>query len=169
AAYDDVKRRITAFDNSQAWQNAVCGDNPNVFLPSPNPHPPCQGLATATPGAGYPTYPLLGSGFSAGFPALAYQGSLIPQSTLAGYLMPGPSGFITVDWDKFRQDSHYDQFHDSAPEAGSSNTGASGGLVREKSLGLYGEINGDTTIDDMKLRYNAGIRWVKTNQTIGGR
>ena len=49
-AYDDVTRRISAFDNSQAWQNAVCGDNPSVFLPGPNTQPPCQGLNTATPG-----------------------------------------------------------------------------------------------------------------------
>ena len=30
--YDDTTRRISAFDNSQAWQNAVCGDNPSVFV-----------------------------------------------------------------------------------------------------------------------------------------
>ncbi len=31
-AYDDVSRRIRAYDNAQAWQNAVCGDNPSVYL-----------------------------------------------------------------------------------------------------------------------------------------
>src|SRR5205823_381086 len=30
------------------------------------------------------------------------------------------------------------------------------------------EINGDTEISDMRLRYNAGVRWVRTDQTIGG-
>ncbi|WP_163606884.1 hypothetical protein, partial [Klebsiella pneumoniae] len=44
AAYDDTSRRISAFDNSQAWQNAVCGNRPSVFLPSPNTQPPCNGL-----------------------------------------------------------------------------------------------------------------------------
>ena len=48
-AYDDVQRTITAVDNSQAWQNAVCGDNPSVFVPGPNTQPPCQGLNTPAP------------------------------------------------------------------------------------------------------------------------
>ncbi|MEG8022770.1 hypothetical protein [Sphingomonas aerolata] len=43
-AFDDVSRRIRGFDNSQAWQNAVCGNNPNVFVASPNTQPPCAGL-----------------------------------------------------------------------------------------------------------------------------
>ena len=25
-------RRIRGFDNSQAWQNAVCGNNPSVYV-----------------------------------------------------------------------------------------------------------------------------------------
>ena len=170
AAYDDVSRSINAFDNSQAWQNAVCGDQPSVFLPSPNQQPPCQGLnvvGAAPPG--YPTYPAFGTGFTAGQTGpVRYLGSLIPQSALASYLQPGPDGFITVDWNKFAQDSHYAQFHDTAPLAGSSNTGASGGFVREKTIGLYAELNGDTDISDMRLRYNAGVRWVHTDQTIGG-
>src|ERR1700722_6798950 len=32
-AFDHIARTINASDNSQAWQNAVCGDNPNVYLP----------------------------------------------------------------------------------------------------------------------------------------
>jgi TonB-dependent receptor len=76
---------------------------------------------------------------------------------------------VTVDWDRFREDSNYDEFHDNAPETGSANTGASGGLIREKTLGIYGEVNGDVEIGDLRLRYNAGLRWVKTKQRIGGR
>ena len=163
AAYDDIQRRIRAFDNSQAWQNAVCGDNPSVFLPSPNTQPPCQGLTvTGAAPPGYPTYP----GYTGG--PVTYGGSLIPQSALASFLRPGPDGFVTVDWDRFRQAANYDQFHDNAPESGASNTGASGGFVREKTLGAYGEINGDTTLGGNRLRYNVGVRWVRTDQTIGG-
>jgi TonB-dependent receptor len=51
----------------------------------------------------------------------------------------------------------------------SSNTGANGGLVEEKTAGAYFEINGSTDARDLKLRYNAGLRWVQTDQTIGGR
>ncbi|HEY1605006.1 MAG TPA: TonB-dependent receptor [Allosphingosinicella sp.] len=170
AAYDDVMRRIFAYDNSQAWQNAVCGDNPSVFLPGPNTQPPCQGLdvAGAAP-PGYPTYPALGTGFTAGQTGpVTYAGSLIPQSQLANFLMPGPDGFITVDWNKFKSASDYDAFHNAEPLAGSSNTGASGGLVREKTLGAYAELNGDTPIGPNRLRWDVGVRWVRTLQTIGG-
>src|SRR5690606_23001194 len=125
-AYDDTSRRITAYDNSQFWQNAVCGSNPNVQLPGPNTQPPCQGLAltgnATTVNAGnssYPAYPGYGTGFTSGMTGpVTYGGSLIPQSALGNYLTPSPYGFITVDWDKFAADSHYDQFLASAPEAG---------------------------------------------------
>ncbi len=174
-AYDDVYRRIRAFDNSQAWQNAVCGDRPSQFLPGPNSQPPCNGdnfTATQVPGvpvaAGYPAYPGYGTGYSSGFPALTWGGSLVPQSQVANYLKPGPDGFITLDWDAFKAASNYDAFHNNAPEAGSSNTGASGGLVEEKTNGVYLEFVGASLVDDHKLRYNAGLRWVQTDQTIGG-
>lgn len=171
AAYDDVQRRITAIDNSQFWQNAVCGNNPSVQLPAPNTQPPCNGLVSAAPGAGYPTYPALGTGYTAGQPnTFTWGGSLIPNgAALQGYLLPGPLDFVTVDWKRFREDSQYQQFYDSAPEAGSSNTGASGGFVREKTLGVFGEVNGELELGDNRLDFNAGLRWVQTDQQIGGR
>jgi TonB-dependent receptor len=169
AAYDDIWRHIDAYDNSQAWQNAICGDNPSVFLPSPNSQPPCQGVSSATPGAGYPTYPGLGMGYSAGMTGpLTYAGSLIPQSALTNYLAPGPDGFITVDWNQLAAASEYSAFHADEPSAGSSNTGASGGYVRNSDTGLYVEFTGNTSIFDHGFRYNAGVRWVRTLQYIGG-
>lgn len=171
AAYDDVSRRISAFDNSQAWQNAVCGNNPNVFLPSPNTQPPCNGLsqAGAAP-AGYPTYPAYGTGYSSGQAGpVGYAGSLIPNAQVPSFLVAGPTGFVTVDWDKFKQASNYDAFHDAAPETGSANTGASGGYVREKTLGFYAEVNGDSDLAGGRIQYNAGLRYVRTKQSIGGR
>ncbi len=170
AAYDDVLRRITAFDNSQAWQNAVCGDNPSVFVPSPNTQPPCNGLnqVGAAP-AGYPTYPGLGSGFTTGIAGpVTYAGSLIPNSALGSYLAPGPAGFITVNWPAFANAGNYAQFHNSEPSATSSNTGANGGFVEEKTAGFYTELRGDTTWAGNRLRYTAGVRYVHTDQTIGG-
>lgn len=170
-AWDDVSRRIRAYDNSQAWQNAVCGNNPSVFLPSPNTQPPCAGLNQpgAAP-AGYPTYPGYGTGFTAGRTGgVTYAGSLIPNASFANYLKPGKFGFLTVDWDKFKTDSKYDQFHDATPEAGSSNTGASGGFIGEETLGAYGEVNGIRQIDGQDLRFNIGMRWVQTDQKVGGR
>ena len=172
AAYDDTSRSITAFDNSQAWQNAVCGDNPNIYVPGPNSQPACKGdnLTTAAAiAAGYPSYPGLGTGYTAGnTTALAYAGSLVPNSALSQYLSPGPFGYITVNWPAFANASKYQQFHDAAPLATSSNTGASGGFVEEKVQGAYIQVNGDHDIFGNRLRWNAGIRALTTDQTIGG-
>ena len=131
-AYDDVWRHISGYDNSQAWQNAVCGDNPNLFLPGPNTQPPCQGLSTATPGSGYPTYPALGQGYSTGMGPLVYQGSLIPQSAFAQYLSPGPAGFVTVNWNQFRAASDYNAFHANEPSSGGTNTEIGRASCRER-------------------------------------
>ncbi|HEX5048003.1 MAG TPA: TonB-dependent receptor [Gammaproteobacteria bacterium] len=179
AAYDDVMRQINAFDNSQAWQNAVCGNQPSIFVDPPNAQPPCNGLnvpVTVTAGgtnvpAGHPNYPALGTNFTAGRPnTFSYLGSLVPAGApVQSLLTPGPDGFITVDWKRFVGASQYDAFHSAAPETGASNTGANGGLVEEKVTGAYFEVNGDNDVADLRLRYNAGIRYVHTDQTIGGR
>jgi TonB-dependent receptor len=83
--------------------------------------------------------------------------------------LPSDFGFITVDWDRFKATSQYDQFQAAAPEAGSSNTGANGGFIGEKVWA--GFLEGDHTIewDNKRLRLNAGVRYVHTDQTIGGR
>ena len=167
-AYDDVWRHIEGADNSGNWQNAVCGDNPSLDLPSPNTQPPCQGLDTPTPGAGYPTYPALGQGGSAGMGPLLYQGSLIPKSELGKFLSPGPAGFITVNWDQFKAASDYSAFHASEPPSSGTNTGASGGYIRNSDTGVYLQFTGDTTILGHGFRYNAGVREVRTLQYIGG-
>jgi TonB-dependent receptor len=170
-AFDRIARNINAYDNSQAWQNAVCGDNPNVFLPTPNSQPPCAGLSVigAAP-AGYPTYPGLGTGYSAGIApgSLVYQGSLIPVANLTSYLKPGPNGYITVNWPAFMAASDYTAFHNAETFASSSNTGASGGYVDEDTTGVYAELNGSTDINGHQLRYIGGVRWVHTDQFIGG-
>lgn len=163
AAYDEVSRDIVPYDNSQAWQNAICGGNPNVILPSPNPQPSCTGLDTD-----FPEYPAYGTGFSAGFPPLVWQGSLIPQSALTNYLRPGP-GFITANWNDIARDSNYHEFSRTAPDAGSSNTGATWGSIDENTTGVYAELNGDMPIGEHRLRYNVGVRWVETDQTVGSR
>jgi len=168
--YDDTSRRISATDNSQAWQNAVCGDNPSAFLPSPNAQPPCEGLniVGAAP-AGYPTYPGYGTGFTAGATGpITYAGSLIPVSQIPNFLKAGPDGFVTVDWDKFKKATNYDAFHASAPTSGGSNTGASGGFIRERSPAAYIEVNGVQEVAGSDLRFNMGVRYVHTDQTIEG-
>jgi len=164
AAHDEVTRSIRPQDNTQAWQNAICGGNPSQIIPGPNSQPPCNGLNT-----GFPTYPAYGTGYTAGLPPLTWSGSLIPQSALAGYLRPGPEGFITADWNAVVRDSNYNLYHDSSPEAGSSNTSATWGTIDETVTGLFTELNGDAAIGDNRLRYNVGVRYVKTDQIVGSR
>jgi TonB-dependent receptor len=171
-AFDDTKRRITPFDNTNPWQNAICGNGPSVSLPAPNTQTtPCTGLNQpgTTPPAGFPTFPGYGTNFTAGGPPITYAGSLIPTSAVPGYLRPGSNGFITVDWDRFRQDTGYDALLAQAAETGSGSSGANGGLVQEKVTGTFAEANGVIDIGDNTLRLNGGLRYVRTEQIIGGR
>ena len=169
--YDDVSRTIRGYDNTTPWQNATCGNNPSINLTSPNSTPPCQGLNQpgAAP-AGYPTYPGYGTGATAGQTGtLTYGGSLIPTANLASYLKPGPAGFVTVDWEAVKKATNYQALHDVYNESGGSNTGASGGYINEKNSAAYTELNGVTQVMDSDLRFNVGVRYVHTKQTIGGR
>ncbi len=170
-AFDDVSRRIRGFDNSQAWQNAVCGNNPNVFVASPNTQPPCAGLdAPGAAPAGYPSYPGYGTGATTGLAGpVSYGGSLVPNAAVPDYLKPGPAGFVTVDWPAFAAATNYDSFHDAAPETGAANTGASGGAIREVVKSAFATLNGAQQIGDNTLRFNVGVRYVNTIQTITGR
>lgn len=176
-AYDDAYRNITGYNNDQAWQNAICGNNPSAFVPGPNTEPPCQGLnMPGSPAAvnafdsAYPTWPGLGTGYSSNLGStFTYQGSYIPQSALASYLKPGPEGFITADYGKIKQDAHYADFaYPNAPVSSGANTGASAGTVDEKDWGLFGEVNGIWNVGGRDLKFNVGLRWVETHQTISG-
>lgn len=175
-AYDEAERNIVGYDNSQAWQNAVCGNNPTVYLPSPNSQPPCQGLNVAgsvasvnAVAAGYPAYPGLGTGYSTGYSSLLYRGSLIPQTALASYLRPGPAGFVNVDYAKFFRDAHYTQFsYPNAAATASTTLGVGSGVIDEKIYGVYGELSGVWALQERALEYNIGLRWVDTLQTVSG-
>lgn len=172
AAFDDTKRRITPFDNTNPWQNAICGNGPSVTLPAPNTGTtPCTGLNQpgTTPPTGFPTFPGYGTNFTAGGPAITYAGSLVPTAAVPGYLLPGSNGFITVDWDKFRTATGYDALLAQATETGSGSSGANGGLIQEKVTGTFAEANGIIDVGANTLRLNGGLRYVRTEQIIGGR
>lgn len=166
-AYDDIERRIGASDNSAAWQAAVCGNNPSVFLQGPNGAPACNGAST--PGASAAAlYPGYGTGYTAGATTpLTYGGSLIPQTALASYIVPGPYGKPIVDWDRFAKDSNYQYYYNTAPATGASSTGASAGFIGEKTTGLYLEANGKFDLAGFPARYNGGVRYVRTKQSVG--
>lgn len=168
-AWDDIDRTIRGQDNSAAWQAAVCGNNPSVFLQGPNGAPPCNGAST--PGASAAAlYPGYGTGYTAGQTApLTYQGSLIPNAALQNYLVPGPYGKLALDWDRFRQDSNYDFYNSTAPDTGASSTGASAGYIREKSKAVYLEASGELAPAGFNTRWNVGVRYVRTQQQVGSR
>lgn len=172
AAYDDTSRRISPFDNSNAWSAAICGNNPNVLLPGPNRQPLCDGANQpgTVPPAGYPTYPAYGTGFTVGGQPIVYGGSIIPTALVPSFLLPGDNGFITVDWNKVKAATGYDRLLAGATETGSGTSGANGGLIREKVTGTFIEGNGIIDVNDTDtLRVNAGVRYVRTQQIVGGR
>ncbi|UYY59250.1 TonB-dependent receptor [Sphingomonas sp. S2-65] len=171
-AFDDTKRRITPFDNTNPWQNAICGNGINISLLAPNTGTtPCTGLnqpGTVAP-TGFPTFPGYGTNATVGGPPITYAGSLIPTAAVPSYLLPGENGFITVDWNKFRSATNYDTLLSQATETGAGSSGANGGLIREKVTGTFAEANGIFDIGDNTLRLNGGIRYVRTEQIVGGR
>ncbi len=165
-AMDEISRRITAKDNTGAWVAAACGNNPTVYVIG-NGGPNCDGANT--PGTSSAAlYPGYGTGFTAGqtTPQIN-RGSLVPAGALPSYLSPGP-GFITVDWNRFGSVTNYDYFSSTAGETGGSNTGANGGYIREITRALYTEVAGTAKPMGLDLRYNVGVRYVQTDQSVGG-
>jgi TonB-dependent receptor len=188
-AYDDAFRQVIGIDPDAQYQAMVCGNNPSVFLPPPNTAAPCQGLnvpgSTATVNAlvnSYPTYPGYGTGYTAGFAPLTYRGSLVPTTALAGYLRPGPTGFVTMNYAAIEAATNYRAFDQASiasvgvPRTGSTvtypfslgagDTGAASGMEEERTAGFYGMLSGILHLDSRNLRYNFGLRWVQTLQNI---
>jgi TonB-dependent receptor len=124
-AYDDILRRITARDNSTAWQTAVCGGTTN-----------CMGANSI-------------------------------GGQIGNYLLPAANGLIVADWDRFAADSNYASLLASAPITGASNTGASTGFIQEKTSAVFLQADGKTQLMDHELRYDAGVRYVRTKQSVG--
>ena len=185
-AYDDAFRQVIGINPDAQYQSAVCGDNPSTFLPPPNTSPPCQGLSTAAPNGaggpgGYPTYPGFGTGYSAGFPAFSYGGSLVPTTALAGYLRPGPVGFVTMNYNAIKAATNYNAIDQAAiaaigvPRVGSTvgypfslsagDTGSTSGMEEERNVGGYFMFSGVLHLD-RNLKYNFGLRWAQTLQNI---
>ncbi|NZA25426.1 TonB-dependent receptor [Luteimonas sp. SJ-92] len=93
----------------------------------------------------------------------------VSDADLASFLRPGPHGFITMDFDAFFAATNYRQFSDEAPEVNTSQSvGAAAGAVDETNFAAYVEVNGEADIWNRNLRFNAGVRWVDTDQEISG-
>jgi len=162
---DDIERRYRSYAVADAWMNVACGGNMNTrfFQPNTQLQTGCDGRTTtgAVPATAYPGF---GTGSTAGAPALAYLGSVVPNAKVPDYAMASSQGFITVNWDKFAKDTDYAYFRDNI-RRGFGN--GSGGYIREVVEGAYGEVSGILRPLDRTLRYNAGLRYSSTLQTIG--
>jgi TonB-dependent receptor len=139
AAYDQMYRGISGRDNSREWQQLVCGGG-GAFIPAPAAAPGCNGQA----------------------------GSAVTQANLAQYLIPGPAGFISVDYDAFFDATNYDALNAAAPVGTGAATGAANGTIREKTMGYYAELNGESEFFDKSVRWNLGGRFVGTDQFVAG-
>jgi TonB-dependent receptor len=160
-AYDEISRDIRPSGNDAMWQAAACGGNPSNFQLGPNSQPPCRGETAAQISAAAPgTYP----GFAG-----PYNGSLIPDSALPNYLSPTQYGFVTVDWDAFARDTDFEGFQAASLEAGGLPTTATWGTIEEEITAAFTQLNGDAEIGDNRLRYNVGVRWVQTDQSVTSR
>lgn len=167
-AYDSVSRRISSLNNDAYWSNIVCGRNLNVYLPAPNTTNKngCNGTGAA--GSAAADYPGYGTGYTAGATTpLQYLGSAIPNASIPGYLSANSRGFVALDWGKFAKDANYAAAHETAvPGTGGTNTGVNPGYIEEKVSAIFTEVNGDATVFGNTLRYNAGARYVTTQQTF---
>ncbi|MBL8550102.1 MAG: TonB-dependent receptor [Hyphomonadaceae bacterium] len=140
AAWDEVGRSIVGLDNNRLFQNFTCGGG----QPS-NIDGGCNGAA----------------------------GSAIPTSMIASLLTPSEAGFVTPNYNQiFKLTNYYDYLRTASlcplactGVAGAA-TGARSGEVLEETLGAYIEVNGETEIADRTLRFNAGVRYISTDQTI---
>lgn len=141
-ANDTIKRAIRGFDNSARWEDVVCRNGLDA-----NGNSPATGRAACN--GNNPN-------------------SAIPQNQLASYLKPGPYGFIDVDYDRFFAATNYYELLNSAPEGGSSATGAQTGIVDEETQGGYIEFNSTTEVAEKEVKLNLGGRYVETEQTIAG-
>jgi TonB-dependent receptor len=167
-SWDDIERRYRSYSVADAWMNVTCGNNVNYRFFQPNTqirNPGCDGRVA--PGAVTDVktaYPGFGTGSTQGVGPLTYLGSVIPNSAISNYARASDHGYITVDWPKFAQDTDYQYFRDNIYK-GFQN--GSGGYIREVVSSGYVEANGRVQLFDRPLRYNAGVRYAHTKQTIG--
>jgi TonB-dependent receptor len=167
-AWDDIERRYRSYSVADAWMNVACGNNMSYRFFQPNTQirtPGCDGRSTPGAVADVKTaYPGYGTGSTAGAAPLTYLGSVVPNSAVTSYAKPSGNGFITVDWPKFAAATDYQYFRDNIYK-GFQN--GSGGYIREVVSSAFVESTGRTELFGGVLRYNAGVRYAETKQTIG--
>jgi len=92
----------------------------------------------------------------------------IPAGSIPDYLLPGPDGFVTMDFERFFAATDYRQYAAAARVNTTSNTGAPTGSIEEATLAAYLEGNLQYVVGGRNLRLNGGLRFVSTEQTVVG-
>ena len=92
----------------------------------------------------------------------------IPANTIPNYLVPGPDGFVMIDYDPFFDATDYAQYSSTAGVNTTSNTGAPTGSIDETSIAGYLEGNYEHYLGFANFRLNGGVRFVTTEQTVVG-
>jgi TonB-dependent receptor len=137
-AYDKAERTIRAYDNSAAFQQAVCGTQ-------------CNGLTGLIPNSQVAQYlrPMDTNDF----------GHLASGSV-------GYSRFIMTQLAALERATNYAYYRDTAPEAIGAVTGGATGDIAEETAGVYLEANRLFVVADRDLRVNVGVRYFNTDQEV---
>jgi TonB-dependent receptor len=138
AAYDQASRSIRAYDNSTAFQTAVCGAT-------------CDGTTGLVLNSQVAQY--LKRLNVDDFGHLAKGG--------VGY-----SSYIMTDLDALKKATNYAFYRDTAPQTRSAVTGGSVGDIQEKTWATYVEANAKGSLLDRDVTMNVGLRYFHTDQTV---
>jgi TonB-dependent receptor len=142
-AWDDTWRSIRAFDDGGPAQACVINGNSSTGQP-------CLG---AVPNSAL-------GGFLEPGPASNYFG-------LAG-ANPGYTAFVQPNYATLNKATNLAYYLAHASFVASSATNTPSGIIEENNLGGYIEANGRTQFMDRDVRFNAGVRYVHTDQSISG-
>jgi TonB-dependent receptor len=79
----------------------------------------------------------------------------------------GYPGWAQIDYSAIKAATNYQQYYDTMTQAGGDVFGQTVGDIKEKYKGGYLEANLEGDILGRKLRANAGVRFVQTDQMMG--
>ncbi|MDF8331707.1 TonB-dependent receptor [Novosphingobium cyanobacteriorum] len=140
AAYDLGRRQIRSYDNSAAYQLAVCGAG-------------CTGIEGSVPNSAI-------AGYLSRAPIVDF-GHL--SSGGVGYTQ-----FIAPDFAALKRDTGYQAFSDAAPLATTQVGGNPPGDIGERVLAAYVQASGSVRLLGRDVRANIGLRRVDTRQDVVG-
>jgi TonB-dependent receptor len=153
AAYDDIYRKISAFDASTALQNCLTSGASATYVT-----PKLQQVTFTCPSPGVSTAQI--PNYLTAGPAPNYFGN-------AG-VTPGFGGFVQPNYAALNSVAPLSFYNQYAPFAGSSALNTPSGVIEEKTDGFYVQANGETEWLGHKIKFNAGGRYFRTDQIITG-